>query len=287
MKTRIEWADRTANPFTGCTPASEGCDNCYARRFALRLAKNPKIPEATRKKYEGFKPGQFHPERLEEIVKAPAGSTVFIGSMCDLFHEAVNVRGPEIRDVFRAVASSEATCLMLTKRPKRMAKAIAWHYGDESDILENEAPIKNLWLGVSVESQKWTERIAALLTIPAAGRFVSVEPMLGPIDLTEIHNKHPKLDWVIAGGEAGPGSRTCLQEWVRSLQRQCAEHGTPFLFKGWGDTVHRDQMSEDLFVQVDAAVNLGSAEGPYFRVGKKAAGRLLDEREWMEFPWTR
>lgn len=304
-RTKIEWADSVANPITGCTPASEGCLNCYAKRFANRLARNPMLSAATRKKYEGFRPGQFHEERLEEIEKAPKGSTVFVGSMADLFHEAVNLRGPEIREVLRSIGKSKARCLLLTKRPRRMAEALRWHYGDHLDV--EDAPLPNLWLGVSVEHQKTAGRIAELFTIPAAGRFVSVEPMLGPVDLTQVelpwsnslrcnvltsrddehlYNDHPKLDWVICGGETGPQPRELQPEWARGLRDQCAEYGVPYFFKGWGDVVHRDQMTDETFSRVDAAVNLGTPEGPYFRVGKKAAGRLLDEREHLEFPWT-
>jgi protein gp37 len=276
-RTTIDWATHTVNPITGCTPASEGCEHCYAVRRAVLLARNPLLSAEVRARYDGFRPARFHPHRLREISDAPAGARVFIDSMGDLFHEQVNVRGPELREVFRAVASSDATCLALTKRPARMARAISFFYGDDFDRNRpDELPLRNLWLGVTAENQaRAAERIRILLQIPAAKRFVSIEPMLGPVDLEDLVTEVSKgsyrhwsalecdvgleddslfhgacLDWVICGGETGPGARPMAADWVRGLRDQCVAAGVPFFFKGWGGSrrgehvldgaVHRD-----------------------------------------------
>jgi protein gp37 len=176
----------------------------------------------------------FHPERLAEISHAKAGKRIFVGSMADMFHEQVNIRGPELADVFRAVAYSEATCLFLTKRARRMKDAVQFLYGTSTEefrlnlTCQDEPPLKNLWLGVSVELQKYATRIERLRETPAALRFVSVEPMLGRINLRPFL---PGVSWVICGPETGMKPRPMEISWARDLRDQCQKAGVAFFYK--------------------------------------------------------
>jgi protein gp37 len=237
--TRIEWADRVWNPVTGCTPVSAGCDNCYARRMAQRLRGRFGYPWD-----EPFMPTS-HPERLEEPLRWRKPARVFTCSMGDLFHS--DVTNGMIRAVWQAMTNAQQhTFMVLTKRPERMLHWLVTPGGSD--------PIPNVWIGVSVEDQATADkRIPFLLQTPAAVRFVSVEPMLGPVDLrylqpgdppTEIdalagthgllrphRGSCPGLDWVICGGETGPGARQMHPEWARSLRDQCQAAGVPLFVK--------------------------------------------------------
>lgn len=174
MSTKIEWAEETWNPITGCTKISEGCANCYAERMAHRLAGRYGYP-----KDEPFKPGTWHLDKIDINLFRP-GQRVFVCSMGDMFHKAVNIRGTEMRELFECMALyPETTFMLLTKRPERMKECIDFIYG--SDFPEI---MPHVWLGVTAENQQRAdERIPILLQIPAAVRFVSIEPMLGPIVL--------------------------------------------------------------------------------------------------------
>ena len=225
VRKSIGWADYTWNPITGCSPISEGCQNCYARAMAKRLAANPNVPN--RERYEGFKP-VFWPERLVEPGEFKNPLIIFVCSMGDLFHEAV----PDewVVSVFDSMATDILqpclhTYMILTKRPDRMRDFFRRHTTDRG-------PIKwpNVWLGVTTENQEQADkRIPALLSIPAAHYFVSVEPMLGPVDLTwdvgtgEGHRDsflNHGLDLVICGPETGPKARPCDPAWIEDLARQ-------------------------------------------------------------------
>ena len=244
MTTRIEWCQETWNPITGCTPVSEGCQHCYAKRMANRLRGRFGYP-----KDEPFRPGTFHPDKIDINLFGP-DKHVFVCSMGDFFHEAVTREMKE--DVYRVIEDHPDTFfLFLTKRPENV---MSYWIGNRP----------NVWIGVTAESDKYLWRIDELLKIPAAVRFVSVEPMLGPVDFNEreylIDKRRFKytigryLDWVICGGETGPGARTMQPEWARSLRDQCSEVGTPFFFKHWGGW-------------------------------RKTGGyRVLDGREWNEYP---
>lgn len=323
MRTKIEWCDAVWNPISGCSPVSEGCENCYARRMAYRLRGRFGYPED-----EPFRV-TLHPERLEEPLRWRKPRRVFVNSMGDLFHEDV----PEsfISAVFFVMqAAKEHTFLILTKRPKRMAEFIdrwvhcdhaypdhAWRIGADSSAGcppgcghyrregKQRLPLPNVLLGVTAENQaRADERIPILLQIPAAVRFVSVEPMLGPVDLRPYlwrggrfetdygpeYDAWPseEISWIICGGETGPKARPMHPDWVRNLRDQCQATGVPFFFKSWGKWTaeYRPEVSVDL-TRLRADEQVAKADGGHClfrRVGKKAAGRLLDGRTWDEFP---
>jgi len=229
MTTKIEWTDETWNPITGCTPISEGCQNCYAKRMAKRLKGRYGYPDI------GPFDVVYHKNRLTRSLSWKKPRRIFVCSMGDLFH--MDVRTNWIYDIFYLMAHlPQHTFIILTKRPERMSYFI-------SKVLDkDEWPLKNVWLGVTAENQKRAdERIPFLLKIPAAVRFVSIEPILSFIDLTiyEVNkgkesNFLRNLDWVICGGETGPGARPMKIEWARSLRDQCRLAGVPFFFKKVG-----------------------------------------------------
>ena len=227
MPTKIEYVTETWNPVTGCTPVSEGCTNCYAERAAAnRLAGRYGYPP---------KPYHFkvtlHPDRLEQPLKWRKPRRIFVCSMGDLFHE--DVKRDFIYDVYVAMKNApQHIFLILTKRPAQMK-----HWVDT--VRPRSWPLSNVWLGVTAENQaRADERIPVLLSIPAAVRFVSIEPMLGPVDLgytfapayIEAGGK-PALDWVILGAETGPSRRAMLPRWARDVKEQCVAAGVPFFLK--------------------------------------------------------
>jgi len=269
--TKIAWTNRVWNPTTGCSPVSEGCRNCYAARMAKRLAGRCGYPAA---------PHQFdvtlHPERLDMPLKWKKPCRVFVDSMSDLFHK--NVPTSFLAQVFAVMAiAREHVFQILTKRPDRIAYVMYPNFDNDVEAWQEqfcfergwcpqdfEWPLPNVWLGVSVENQQAVdERIPWLLKTPAAVRFVSVEPMLGRVDLTHIHDAIQQIyfdvlgksrfdydrhgmgvaapipngiNWVICGGESGPGARPHppLID-VRNLKDQCIAAGVPFFLKQmWG-----------------------------------------------------
>ena len=241
-KSGIDWCDAVWNPVTGCTPCSAGCDHCYARTMAeTRLRGQAGYPED-----EPFRV-TLHPERLDAPWHARKPRVIFVNSMGDLFHEDVPERF--IRAVLGIISSAQDhVFVVLTKRPDRMARVMR---GLREGFLEkmHEAlnhelprsghahlrvlcdawPLPNLILGVTAENQDAAyKRLCLLLDTPAACRVVSVEPMLGEVVLPR------GLDWVICGGESGPGARPMHPGWVRRLRDQCYDQGVPFFFKQWG-----------------------------------------------------
>ena len=273
--TKIEWADKVWNPVVGCTPGSEGCRNCYAKRIYERFHHG-----------SDFSNLHFIRERLQDPGKWKTPSKIFVNSMSDLFHP--NVSDAMIETIWQVMfLNHQHTFMVLTKRPERMKdrvnKMIAGCMG---------RVFSNIWLGVSIEDQKTAdERIPLLLKTPAAKRFVSVEPMLGGVYL-ETYLKIPPLhvdikgkstwsglDWVICGGESGPGARPMHPVWVRSLRDQCLEAQVPFFFKQWGE-----------WTTQPGSVDLSNRKQTFFdnyifaRVGKKSAGNLLDGKVWAQFP---
>jgi len=237
--TKIEWADKVWNPITGCSPVSEGCANCYARRMANRLKGRYGYP-----KDDPFRV-TFHPDRLDEPPRWKKPCRIFICSMGDLFHE--QVKATCIEKIFKSMVSGYwHKYLILTKRPEEAIKIGGW--------IKNLSDNSDLMFGVSVENQRTAdERIPILLQIPAAKRFVSVEPMLEKIDLGHFllgkaepslglcpHGSEscrcnytwiPGLDWVICGGETGPKAGPMNPGWARSLKNQSRAAGVPFFFK--------------------------------------------------------
>lgn len=228
----IEWTDATWNPVTGCTKVSPGCAHCYAERLALRLRAmgNPRYRD-------GFAV-TLHPDQLTLPLRWRGPRRIFVNSMSDLFHEAV----PEdyIRRVFDVMVEGRRHVFqVLTKRSERLA------------ALAGRLPWpENVWQGVSVESARYTWRIDHLRNVPASVRFLSVEPLIGPIPTLRLDG----IDWVIVGGESGGGRRPIDPAWVRAIRDQCLEAGVPFFFKQWGGRT------------------------------PKAGGRLLDGRTWDQVP---
>ena len=228
----IEWTDATWNPVTGCTKISPGCKNCYAERLAVRL----RAMGNTR--YQNGFSVTLHPDLLALPLRWRRPRRIFVNSMSDLFHDAI----PEafIHRVFEVMARADWHVFqILTKRSERLASLaphLPW------------AP--NIWQGVSVESARYTIRIERLRTVPAAVRFLSVEPLLGPIPALPLDN----IDWVIVGGESGPGRRPMAAAWAREILDQCIKAGVPFFFKQWGGRT------------------------------PKAGGRVLDRRTWDGMP---
>ena len=299
-KTKIEWADRVWNPTVGCTPVSEGCRHCYAKRMFERFYQDHK-----------FENVKCHPERLSIPQGWIKPQRIFVDSMSDLFHP--DVPDKFIDDVWLAMfLNYRHTYLVLTKRPERMKQWV-----DEMLAGCMGHVFDNIWLGVSVEDQKTAdERIPLLLQTPAAKRFVSVEPMLGDVDLTRIkwaripidpenykfgapapdelwslrnvvfsrpgdeyNNPVVGLDWVICGGESGPGARPLPAKWVPHLCDQCVDHDVHFFFKQWGEWTEYpgnvDMSHRSMTYQHGLT---------YYRVGKKNAGNLLDGEVWNQIP---
>ncbi|MGE4193047.1 MAG: DUF5131 family protein [Pseudodesulfovibrio sp.] len=275
MSTKIEWTDKTWNPIVGCSKVSPACDHCYAEKMAFRLAHNPKAPIEYRNVVTDAGTWNGKTALVESTLGTPLHwrkpCRVFVGSMTDLFHE--DTPDEWIGKVFATMAlSSHITFQVLTKRPERMHRFINGIHntigvvdprqpdGPNDPVLVQHVkwPLPNVWLGVTVENQEQADkRIPILLDTPAAVRFVSVEPMLGPVDLEGVgrdlnalegvwavkspgeNNEYdifdtPALDWVICGGETGPGARPMWEPWARDLMEQCEADGIPFFFKKWG-----------------------------------------------------
>jgi protein gp37 len=270
VKSKIGWTDRTWNPVSGCSKISPACDNCYAERMSKRMAGRFGYPKD--KPFEVA----LHHDKLPQPLRWRKPSRIFVVSMGDLFHE--DVPDEYVDDMFWVMALSKRhTFQILTKRPRRMKRWMEWAKHAPHDLapIRDTWPLPNVWLGVTAEDQhRADDRIPVLLSIPAAVHFVSVEPMLGPIDLS-----HP-IDWVIAGGESGPGARPMHTDWVRSLRDQCVKSDTPFFLKGWGELLPHGQ------VGTQTGLWKNTDKRP-LRTTKKNAGRELDGRIWEQFPEKR
>ncbi len=327
-KTKIEWATHSWNPVTGCDPVSEGCKNCYAARMAQR--------HRGRNGYPADEPFRvtLRPDRLDKPLGWREPRRPFVCSMGDLFHD--DVPGRFINEVWMRMRNAPAhTFIVLTKRAERLfswtkaaASAKAWPLG--------EIWPPNVWLGVTAENQKRAdERIPLLLQTPAAVRFVSYEPALGPVDFepylgprvwccndcgdwvppsgfgTEYcptcgstdddMEPYKGLDGIIAGGESGPGARPAHPDWFWKVRDDCQYAGAAFFFKQWGawaprsliagvprgrrwGTVAADGAWFEQTIPWNGYDEDGPCEAVMVRVGKRAAGRLLDGREWNELP---
>lgn len=239
--TSIEWTEVTWNPTTGCDRVSAGCDNCYA----LAMAKRLKSMGSARYQQDGDPrtsgPGfalTVHPDALDQPYRWRGRRTVFVNSMSDLFHAKVPLSF--VRQVFEVISDTpQHTYQVLTKRSARlpkMADKLPWP--------------KNLWLGVSVENNDHLNRVDHLRQVPAAVRFLSCEPLLGPLDDLDVAG----IGWVITGGESGPRARPLQPEWVRDIRDRCVRAGVPFFHKQWGGRT------------------------------PKQGGRLLDGVQWDEMP---
>lgn len=273
MPTKIEWCEEVWNPVTGCTKMSPGCKNCYAERMAQRLKGRYGYPAD-----DPFRV-TLHPERLEQPVRWRKPRTVFVPSMGDLFHK--DVPNTFLHRVWTAmVQSPRHQYLVLTKRPKRLARYVNYLGG---------APLANVALGVSVENADYLWRIAELLKIPAALRFVSFEPLLGPVDPSP-WLVPATLDWVICGGESGPKARPMHPDWPRDVRDLCAVAGVPFFFKQWGEWWPCPTGAIGSAFRPGATRTIARCydwnDGNVMHaVGKKAAGRLLDGQVWAQTPF--
>jgi len=247
-RTRIEWTDATWNPVTGCTKVSPGCDNCYAHVVShLRLRKiytaQPPVNPTPENLEDPFAV-RLWPERLTHPRKWRHPRMVFVNSMSDLFHAEI----PEdfVREVFTVMLEEDRHVFqVLTKRPSRAARF--WKRNQER--LGCQTLPEHIWIGATVENQGVIHRVKQLDSIPAAIRFLSCEPLLGPVKLDL-----SGVQWVIAGGESGVGFRPVKEAWVHSIRDQCLEMDVPFFFKQWGGRT------------------------------PKAGGRLLQGRTWDELP---
>jgi len=233
----IGWTQSTWNPWYGCTKVSPGCAHCYMFREQTRYGNNPDVVRRSKTKFG-------------EPTKWKDGRLVFTCSWSDWFHEAADAWRDEAWDVIRA--TPRHTYQILTKRPERIAAHLPSDWGDGWP---------NVWLGTSIENQRWTTRLEELIAISARVRFVSAEPLLGPVDFGTISTPdelHNELHWVIVGGESGAQHRPMREEWARSLRDQCARAAIPFFLKQLGG--HPDA-----------------------RAHEKA---VLDGRTWTEMPTT-
>lgn len=316
---KIEWTDHTFNPWVGCQVASpDGCANCYAADWAKRYGRD--FAQRTRTSDANWK------QPLKWNARAQAEGRryrVFCASLADVFDNEVPAEWRA--DLFTLIAKTpNLDWLLLTKRIGNVQKMLSdiVHSHDEGlsvlDMMEPDGGwYRNVWIGATVVNQAEADRdVPKLLRVPAAVRFLSVEPMLGPISLRCIdvdgdHEIHPLtgttecvdgegqpapdlpgISWVICGGESGPKARPMHPDWARSLRDQCAAAGVPFLWKQWGEWVEADR-DGDIVTATEASgiaveerrYDLTAAHGAEFiRVGKKAAGRLLDGRTHDEFP---
>lgn len=350
---RIEWTEATWSPVTGCTRASEGCLRCYIDRtppfrMERRRFSGPDVGATT-----GVR---LHPDRLDAPLKWRKPRRIFVCSLADLFHD--DVPDEYIARAFAAMAlAPHHTFQVLTKRHGRMRallNALSFRIAvlDQAHLMVNGEvdgvtvphqvaagywqrrdaalrgdrdsalpgwPLPGVWLGVSVENQKWANaRIPALLDTPAAVRWLSCEPLLGPVNLGD---RASDLNWVVAGGESGPNARPMHPAWARSLRDQCVSAGVPFFLKQWGEwgpapwRVDQEpgESVDDYRARAEAAcathayatwahrygheplrpdhkpwsaerTSLGCEHAPMRRWGKKAAGRVLDGRTWDEYP---
>lgn len=344
-KTKIEWTEYSWNPIRGCSRITDGCRNCYAEDQAARIIRMDRgrgVPEG-QGSYDGLlaKGGQWNgqikvvPELLDQPLRWTKPRFIFVNSMSDLFHE--NVAEETIQRIFAVMAAApQHTFQVLTKRADRMCQVLrtkdARWVAEGQMLLTQEGvlkpdtyqvkwPLPNVWLGVSVENQAAAnERVPKLLETPAAVRWLSMEPLLGPVDLEKIQEPSGDvfsalygwhatgsfervngIDWVVVGGESGPRARPMHRQWVRDLRDQCASTGVPFLFKQWGEWTPGENVERQTgvvetaclingdwqFGTVDLSGDGGHAddEPDLYRIGKHAAGRRLDGEQHDGYPY--
>ena len=306
--TGIEWTDHTANFWWGCVKVSPGCANCYAEVWSKRYGRDIWGPAATTERWRTKGPWR---DILRWDAKAAADGVrrrVFVQSMSDFFEEH-----PQL-DEWRAEASAILAGLkhldvqLLTKRPENIRRMVPASWWDQWPA--------HIWVGTSVENQEQADRrIPLLLEVPAAVRFLSCEPLLGPVDLTAVSDgeglvdpegydylnvlrgfsydsygeyggRIPVIRWAIVGGESGPKARPMHPDWVRAIRDQCQEAAIAFHFKQWGEWVSQEEWHGKPAGITDMPwYDLGDSTR-MLKVGKHRAGRLLDGREWNEFPET-
>ena len=330
MPTKIEWTDETWNPTRGCSRVSEGCRNCYAERQAYRFSDYSE-PFHGFVEYKNRHPSwtgkvELIESKLDEPLHWKKPRRIFVNSMSDLFHEALSDEA--IAQVWAVMNNTpQHTYQILTKREKNMHRVVTELYGKYAGHFYSW-PLPNVLLGVSVEDQATADaRIPLLLQTPAAVRFVSYEPALGPVDFIpylpkctcgkpwarpspeslehgllcemggyagKVSYVSAKLAWIIVGGESGPQARPPAPEWFRNTRDQCIAAGVPFFLKQWGEwspipnnpinaLIEEFERKPSKLRYADVPVGDGTHHR-MLRVGKKAAGRLLDGKEWSQFP---
>ncbi|MCL4413184.1 MAG: phage Gp37/Gp68 family protein [Actinobacteria bacterium] len=302
-KTGISWTDATWNPVVGCERTSPGCDHCYAIRDGVRLQHLPAYAGTIS---DGDWTGLIRclPERLDQPLRWKRGRRIFVNSMSDLFHPSV----PDafIAQVFEVMAyAKQHTFQVLTKRPQRMASLLGyWH--DRGWLFGNGAPgvgtlrpeiigyghtlpLHNVQLGVSIESDTYSWRANHLRKTPVAIRFLSLEPLLGPLPSLDLTG----IDWVIVGGESGPDARPMHPDWARDIRDRCVAAGIPFTFKQWGAWVPlcefpvgsvplpaKSRSNNRCVIGDDHPVYMLRAS----KAGKVTDPRRLDRQVWEETP---
>ncbi len=307
QKTNIQYLSHTWNPIKmRCTPVSEGCRSCWAIAMAKRLTKNPLIPEDHRKAYEGGPP-VLDIKELEAPLHLKKPDRIGLQFMGDWMHEDIPNRWIDL--ILEVIAAChQHTFFTLTKRPQNLDSKLYRVTGENPcRELGGGDYLPNLWLGVSVEDQKTAdERIPMLLQIPAAHRWVSIEPMLESVDILPYlgpersgnelwaarNNTYPPfLDWVTCGGETGPKARPMHPDWVRNIRDQCQAAGVQFFFKNWGKWLPVGQKPAGEFKPIgkhDALKRFhlweDSDKNVSMKIGHKAVGSLLDGKVWDEIP---
>lgn len=307
--TKIEWTDHTFNPWEGCQKVGPGCDHCYAETRNARYAGGQAInwgPGAPRRRTSAGnwnKPLAWNANHEAFFAEHGRRQRVFCASLADVFDNAVD---PKWRaDLFSVIMKTpNLDWLLLTKRIGNVKAMLSEIALDEEAYfpLLGEMPLPNVWIGATIVNQEEADRdIPKLLTVPAKVRFLSMEPLLGPVDLRlqrpvreddrqdmDGYCSHittaagAGIHWVIVGGESGPGARPMHPDWARSLREQCQAAGTPFLFKQWGEWAPYDRSRTN----GAALATPYSLDEPLQHFGKKVAGRQLDGRTWDEFPQT-
>lgn len=306
-KSKISWCNATWNPIVGCTIVSPACTNCYAMQWANQMLDgNPKSPhyDGTTKKVNGNAvwTGKIN-IAPDSILNKPLDwrkpRIIFVNSMSDLFH--VDVPDKWIDMIIEVIKQCpQHRFLVLTKRPQRMRDYMVNYYMKHTEVPHN------LWLGVTAENQETAnERVPLLLETPAFIRFVSAEPLLGPIDFSKVYEgkensysskaePYPKLDWVIVGGESGKNARPTHPDWIMDILHECNQFNTPFFFKQWGEfcpcyvsiggfTPHDAPDFKDLVRRWENGEILG--EGiKLLRRGKKRTGNMLDGKIYENVP---
>lgn len=306
---KIEWTDHTFNPWIGCTKVGPGCDHCYAenlmdKRMGVAVW-GPGNQRVRTKAANWRKPLAWDANHEAFFAEHGRRQRVFCASLADVFDNAVDPQWR--RDLFNLILSTpNLDWLLLTKRIGNVAAMISETLPENMKGLDKDHPLAwpwpHVWIGATITSQSEADRdIPKLLQVPARVRFLSMEPLLGPVDLTSIEmfdgdaeiyplkgttncvndegepaEDVPALDWVIVGGESGPGARPMYPDWARSLRDQCQAARVPFLFKQWGEHMPK---SNHMGLS-DREIN----PNMMIRIGKKAAGRLLDGDTWTQFP---
>ena len=307
---KIEWTDHTFNPWMGCTAISPACDHCYAEAQTARFKQVEWGAKALRKRTNAVnwrKPLLWN----DKAEKCGVRFKVFCASLADVFDNHPSILPDWRADLWALIrATPWLDWQLLTKRPQNIERFLPRDWGDG---------YPNVWLGVTVENQaEANRRIPVLLSTPAHLRFLSCEPLLGPLHITLISigrgqypgrrvvgdtieplfgqivrgtatgydfQLYPKIDWVICGGESGSGARPMHPDWARSLRDQCKAAGGPFFFKQWGEWVPADDLPSEWQEHYDVIGRVGGFDDcPMCRTGKKAAGHLLDGQSWRQMP---